>query len=213
MEDGATVAGLLQVIDLAGVVTNAVLGGVVARSARLDLMGFSIVAIVSGLGGGMLRDTLLQAGTPAALTSTRFLAAALVGALVSYLIPIGGRRWNYPLLVVDALAVGTWAVAGTAKALGAGLDALPAVMLGLVTAVGGGALRDVMLQQRPAILGGNTLYATAALAASVVMVLAAAAGFPGIGMVTGTVAGAGLTLISRWRRWSLPLAPTGPQVC
>lgn len=203
------VAGLVGLVDLAGVVTNAVLGGVVARAARLDLVGFAVVAVISGLGGGLLRDTLLQTGTPVALTDARYLTAALAGALVSYLIPIGGRRWNYPLLVVDALAVGTWAVAGTAKTLGAGLGALPAVMLGLVTAVGGGALRDVMLQRRPSILGGNTLYATAALAASLVMVIGALLNQSGLGMIAGTGVGAMLVLVSRWRGWRLPPAPSG----
>lgn len=204
-----TFAAVYGAVDLAGVLTNAILGGVVARSARLDLMGFAIVAIISGLGGGLLRDTLLQAGMPVALTDPRFLGTALVGALMSYLIPISGRRWHYPLLVIDALAVGTWAVAGTAKALGVGVGVLPAVLVGVVTAVGGGALRDVMLQRRPAILGGNTLYGTAALLASLVMVIGGSLGFTTVTMVLGTVVGAALVLVARWRHWHLPVAPRG----
>lgn len=200
----AGVDEVFRVLDLAGVLANALLGGVAARSAKLDLVGFACIAIVSGLGGGLLRDTLLQAGTPVALTDLRYLSTALVGACLAYVVPIKGRRWDYPLAVLDALAVGAWAVAGTAKTLGVGLGPLPAVLLGITTAVGGGAIRDVLLQRRPSIFGGNTLYATAALLASVVMLVGWRWDQNNLGLILGTLAGAGLCLLARWRGWILP---------
>ncbi len=200
----SAVDGVFRVLDLAGVLANALIGGVIARNARLDPIGFAAIAIVSGLGGGLLRDTLLQAGTPLALTDISYVTTALVGAALAFAVPIGGRRWDYPLAVLDALALGCWAVAGTAKTLGVGLGLLAAVLLGITTAVGGGAIRDVLLQRTPAIFGGNTLYATSALLASVVMIGFWAIGQPNAGLILGTVAGAGLCLVARWRGWMLP---------
>lgn len=83
MAAGDALGGAIQVIDLAGVLGNAILGGIAARSARLDLVGFVVLATLSGLGGGIIRDTLLQRGTPLALTDPRYLVLALVGAAVA----------------------------------------------------------------------------------------------------------------------------------
>ncbi|HMQ65922.1 MAG TPA: TRIC cation channel family protein, partial [Arachnia sp.] len=107
---------------------------------------------------------------------------------------------------IDALAVGTWAAAGTLKTLGAGFGVLPALMLGTITAVGGGFTRDVVLRRVPAVLGGNTLYATAALVASGVAVVAHLFGFPVFGSVAATLVGAGLVLLARRRGLVLPAA-------
>ena len=166
-----TVAEALRFIDLAGVLANAVLGGMAARSARLDIVGFVILAIMSGLGGGMIRDTLLQHGTPVALTDPAYLIFAVAGGAIAFFIPLRGRWSQRSLVLLDAFAVGCWAAAGAQKALDVGLWWLPAIMLGVITAVGGGMVRDIMLMKVPTIFGGNTLYATSALLASVEMVV------------------------------------------
>jgi len=193
-------------LDLTGVLSNAILGGVVARNERFDAIGFATLAIVSGLGGGLIRDTLLQKGTPIALTDPAYIVTALVGAAIAFLIPVQGRSWNVVFPWVDALALGTWAVAGATKTLAVGLGALPAVLLGAVTAVGGGAVREILLRQVPSVFGGNTLYATPALLASGLLVLLDRLGHPTVGLAVGTLAGAGLMLLSRWRQWQLPEA-------
>lgn len=127
---------VFDVVDLLGVLTNGILGGVVARQLRMDLVGFVVLAIVSGLGGGMLRDTLLQQGFPVALTNPAYLTTALAGALVAYPM-VFGSKWTFrALFVADCLSVGCWAATGTVKALGAGLAWPPAILLGVVTAVG-----------------------------------------------------------------------------
>ena len=97
-----------RAIDLAGVFVNAVLGGVVAREFRMDPVGFVSLAILSGLGGGLIRDVLLQHGPPVALTDSRYVIVALVGALVVFLIPLRARIWSVTYPIVDALALGTW---------------------------------------------------------------------------------------------------------
>lgn len=202
----APVSEALRVLDLTGVFANAVLGGVIARSARLDPVGFAVLAIVSGLGGGIIRDVLLQHGTPIALTDYAYVLTALGGAAVAYLVPVGGAWWDRVWPLVDALALGCWAAAGAQKTLAFGLGWLPAVLLGTVTAVGGGFVRDVVLRRIPGILGGSTLYATCALAASGVMVGLYRAGEPTAGSVAATVVGAGLCLLARWQHWVLPQA-------
>jgi uncharacterized membrane protein YeiH len=106
--------------------------------------------------------------------------------------------------VLDALALGTWAAAGAQKTLAVGLGWLPAILLGTITAVGGGAVRDVVLRRVPGVLGGNTLYATCAIAGAGVLVLLTGHGHPTAGLVAATVVGAGLCLLARWRGWILP---------
>lgn len=202
-----TVAEFTRSIDLAGVLVNAVLGGIVAREFRMDPVGFVALAILSGLGGGLIRDTLLQHGPPAALTDTLYVIVAIVGAVLAFLIPLGGRMWSLTYPVVDALALGTWAVVGTEKTLSVGLSWLPAILLGTISAVGGGALRDLAVNRTPAIFGGNTLYATCAVAASATVVLFSRLGLASAGTLLGVAVGAGWCLLARWRGWQLRGSP------
>lgn len=201
----AHITDLFRALDLTGVFANAVLGGVIARSERFDPVGFATLAILSGLGGGLIRDTLLQHGTPVALTDYAYILTALGGAATAFLLRIEGRLWDRLFPVVDAIALGSWAAAGAQKTLSLGLGWLPAVLLGTITAVGGGFVRDVVLRRMPGIFGGNTLYATCALAASGLMVGLYRAGNPTIGLAGATVLGAALCLLARWRGWQLPV--------
>jgi uncharacterized membrane protein YeiH len=200
----APVSDLFRALDLTGVFTNAVIGGGMARSAGLDPVGFATLAILSGLGGGTIRDTLLQHGTPVALTDYDYILLALAGAAVAFFIKVDGRIWNRLWPLIDALALGCWAATGAQKTLSLGLGWLPAVLLGTTTAVGGGFVRDVVLRRIPGILGGNTLYATCALIASGVMVVWFQAGHPTAGLITATLVGGGLCLLARWQNWVLP---------
>jgi uncharacterized membrane protein YeiH len=199
------ITDLFRILDLTGVFANAVLGGVIARSERFDPVGFATLAILSGVGGGLIRDTLLQHGTPVALTDYAYLLTALGGAAIAFLLRIEGRLWDRMFPVIDAIALGSWAAAGAQKTLSLGLGWLPAVLLGTITAVGGGFVRDVVLRRMPGIFGGNTLYATCALAASGLMVGLYRSGHPTIGLVSATVFGAALCLLARWRGWQLPV--------
>jgi uncharacterized membrane protein YeiH len=201
---GVPVTDLLRALDLTGVFGNAVLGGVIARRAGLDPVGFVTLAVLSGLGGGIIRDTLLQHGTPVALTDYAYLLTAIAGAALTFLIRVEGRLWDRVWPVVDALALGAWAAAGAQKTLDAGLGWLPAVLLGTITAVGGGAVRDVVMRRVPTVLGGNTLYATCAAAASGALVLLSNHGYQTAGSLTALVLGAGLCLLARQRGWVLP---------
>lgn len=197
---------LFRILDLTGVFANAVLGGLIARAERLDPIGFLTFAVLSGLGGGIVRDILLQHGPPVALTDYAYLITALAGAALTYLANVSGPTWERVWPVIDAIALGTWAAAGAQKSLAVGIGWLPAILLGTVTAVGGGAIRDIITRRVPTVLGGNTLYATCAIVASAVLVVCTENGHPTTGLVASTVTGAGLCLVARWRGWILPEA-------
>lgn len=202
-----TVDSLVRVVDYAGVLANAILGGIAARVARLDIFGFIVLAISCGLGGGILRDVLLGQGTVLALTDRVYLWVAIVGAIIVAIVPFRSPRARTALAVLDACAVGCWAAAGTQRGLAAGLDWLPAILLGVITTVGGGMVRDLLLVRRPTVLGGNTLYATSALVASIIVVIFSAMGLSVVGTLTALVVGAALSLLARRFGWTLPLAP------
>ncbi|HEU4807534.1 MAG TPA: trimeric intracellular cation channel family protein [Homoserinimonas sp.] len=195
---------VIRIVDLAGVLGNAILGGIAARGARLDLVGFGILAILSGLGGGIIRDTLLQSGVPVALTDPYYLILAIAGAVIAFVLPLQGKWTQRPLVLVDALAVGCWSAVGVQKALDAGLGWLPAIILGMITAVGGGMVRDVLLMRVPSIFGGNTLYATSSLVACVVTLVFSELGQFELGALVAIFTGAALSLLARRYGWVLP---------
>lgn len=198
-----TFGELSRAIDLAGVFANAGLGGFVARELKMDPVGFVALAIVSGLGGGLLRDTLLQHGPPVALMDSSYVLCAVAAAALAFVMPMRGWLWRLSYPVVDALALGTWAAVGAEKTLAVGLSWVSAVLLGTISAVGGGALRDVIVGRKPQIFGGNTLYATCAAASSFVVVISSRHGEPSGGAFVAAVIGTALCLLSRWRGWRL----------
>lgn len=202
--DLPAVGPVFRYFDLVGVFANATMGSVIARHERLDPVGFATLAILSGLGGGIIRDLLLAHGPPAALTDYAYVLTALAAATLVFGIRVRGRLWERVWPVIDGIALGSWAAAGALKTLSVGLGWLPAILLGTITAVGGGALRDIVLRRTPAVLGGNTLYATCAIAAAAVMVGAHALGYPDAGLVVATIVGAGLFLLARHYGWMLP---------
>ncbi|MFP5281866.1 MAG: trimeric intracellular cation channel family protein [Actinomycetes bacterium] len=203
-ELAAGTVALLAALDLIGVFANAVLGGSVARQERFDPIGFGALAIVSGLGGGLVRDVLLQTGPPVALVNPAYLAIALAGAGLAFLLHFEHRAWRLVFPYVDALALGCWAAVGAQKALLSGLAWLPSLLLGVVTAVGGGVIRDLAVGRRPTVFGGNTLYATCALLASGVAVAGTLIGHSQEAALLATVLGAASCLLARRRGWMLP---------
>ncbi|MFF2201759.1 trimeric intracellular cation channel family protein [Streptomyces sp. NPDC058145] len=198
------VTEVTRVLDLSGVFANGTLGGVLARSRRLDLFGFLVIGIVSGLGGGILRDTLLQHGTPVALTDYTYLTVATAGTLLAFVADLSRHTSGWTFNLLDALALSVWAIAGAQKTLSVGLGWLPAVLLGTITAVGGGAIRDLLLARTPAIFGGTPLYATVAVLVSGVMVLCSRLGVPTLGILAGILVGVSLRLAALTRGWRLP---------
>jgi uncharacterized membrane protein YeiH len=197
---------LILTLDLLGVFANGLLGGAAARSRDLDLFGFAAIGLCSGLGGGIIRDTLLMHGTPVALTNPAYIPTALAGTAVAFVVQIEHRTWDRAFILVDAAALSLWATAGALKAMDDGLGWLPEVLIGTIAAIGGAVTRDVMLQRVPAVFTQGTLYATVAIVVAAIQV--SFIGIPGLstGGATGIAiaVGVALRIIAYWRNWQLP---------
>ncbi|MFT0848773.1 trimeric intracellular cation channel family protein [Actinomycetaceae bacterium L2_0104] len=196
---------VFHVFDVSGVVVAGILGGTVARERHFDLVGFMALAVMAALGGGMIRDVLLQMGPPVALTSSYYLGGAFTGALIAFLLRLDGKWSNRFLIVADGFVLGAWTATGTLKALEGGFAVLPSIMMGVITAVGGGMVRDVAVGRVPSIFGGNRLYATSALAATVPAIILWEVGQPSIATFASTIVGGGLCIGARAFRWRLPV--------
>lgn len=206
MPEAPAIPDIIRILDLLGVLANGLLGGAVARRFNLDPVGFTVLAIVSALGGGAIRDVLLNL-RPVALTDLSYLSVALSAAIIAFLIPLEGRRWNQIFPWVDAIALGTWAVVGTQKALLNDVHWLPAILLGVLTACGGGAVRDMMLGRVPMILQQSELYATAAFVGGSALVLLHLVVPGAAASLLAVLVGGGVCLLARKRGWMLPTEP------
>jgi len=203
-------------LDLGAVALFAATGAMVARQKRYDLVGAAVLALVTGLGGALLRDGLfLQAGAPAALQDGRYLAAVLAGALVGVLFAGVLHRLRLVILLADAVGLGLYGVYGAQKALLADLPILSAVLVGTVNAVGGGILRDVLVREEPLIFKSGQFYALAAMAGCAAFALLDVT----LALPTPLAASAGVavTLALRfgsirlgWRTGALTEEPPGP---
>jgi uncharacterized membrane protein YeiH len=162
-------------LDLAGTFAFAISGAVAARQRRLDLFGIVSVAFMVACGGGILRDVCIAAIPPVGLSDWRYLASSLLASAIAILAYPSVRRFRHPVLFFDAIGLGIFAVSGAQKALAYSHNAELAVLLGIVSAVGGGVMRDVVLSRVPAILE-REIYASAALLGAAVQVGASYAG-------------------------------------
>lgn len=194
---------IFRIVDVTGVVANGLLGGAVARSRRFDIVGFATLAIISGLGGGMIRDVLLDV-RPVALTDPAYLGGALIAAVIAYVVHLEGALPRRALALADVLALGCWSATGTIKAAALGLQPIPSIMLGVITAVGGGMLRDVIVGKTPAVFGGNTLYASLGVLGSIQALVLFEVGHREAGMAASIITCAILGLLARKLGWMLP---------
>lgn len=163
---------LLVSLDLAGTFTYALNGGLTAiHAARLDVVGVITMAMVSGLGGGIIRDILLGALPPATFSDWRYLAVAAGGGLAAFALSRPLTKLSAVITGLDAAGLGLFAVTGASKSLALGLAPAPAVILGVITGVGGGTLRDALLGQVPSVFRRG-LYVIPALVAAGITVAA-----------------------------------------
>jgi uncharacterized membrane protein YeiH len=195
-----------MLLDMAGTFAFALSGALVAVRRRLDLFGVLVLSFAAATAGGLLRDVFLGAVPPAALSDWRYPVLTMVAGLVTFYRHRDVERLQHPVQLFDAAGLGLFAVLGTGKALAAGMGPVGAMMLGVLTGVGGGIARDVLVAQVPQVLQ-RELYAMAALAGSAVVV---AGPLVGASQTTTAICGALLCFALRWmaieRGWRLPVA-------
>jgi uncharacterized membrane protein YeiH len=160
---------------------------------RLDLLGVAIIGIVMGMGGGLIRDLLLNV-TPVTLQSNWYLLTATGAALIGMLLAGLFHRLNAAIVGLDALVIGLFGAFGTSKALALGLPLVPAVFVGVCSAVGGGILRDMIMGLPVAIMHVGSLYAVAAGVGCLVL---AGANALGLDLVVAAIIGIAVTAVIR----------------
>lgn len=191
------------VLDLLGVAVFAASGALAAVRSSMDLFGITVLAGVTAIGGGVVRDVLLGITPPTTLRQWPYLLVpAVVGVAVWRFHPAVARL-RRAMLLADALGLALFATTGTAVALAAGAPAVTAALVGVTTGVGGGVLRDVLLSEVPLILR-REVYAVAAALGAAIVVVGDAVALPATPvLVAGAVTVAAVRILALWRRWNV----------
>lgn len=200
------VSTLLVAFDLGGTFVFALSGAVVGVKHRLDLFGVLVLSFAAGNSGGIARDVMIGAVPPAAITDWRYIAVSMLAGLITFYWYRIISKLKSPVLVFDAAGLGLFAVAGAGKALAFHAGPVAATLLGTLTGIGGGMVRDVLVSEIPTVLR-TELYAVAALIGAVVVVTGRSLHLPASASATaGVVICFGLRLIAMRRDWHLPTA-------
>jgi uncharacterized membrane protein YeiH len=199
---------LEQVLDLSGTFVFAVSGATLAARKGFDIVGIVVLAIATSLGGGLIRDTLIGELPPAALREQGYLLVALVAGILVLVAHSIVERLDRPVLVFDAAGLGLFCVIGAAKAMDAGLRPASAVLLGTVTAVGGGIIRDVLARDVPAVFRPDTalMAIPAALGAAVTVATWEADVFGAAAAIAIAIGVFALRLVAMHLDWRAPVA-------
>ena len=194
------------ILDLFGVAVFAVSGALAAGRRRLDLIGVVVLGAVTAVGGGTVRDLLLDRHPIFWLVDARYLIVIITAALATVVYSRWGRVPGTALDIADALGLALFSIVGTQIAERAGLPAVSCVLLGTVTGAAGGAIRDVLTAQVPLVLQRGSLYATAAIAGATLYLILARLEVPRpIPVLAGMSVVAGLRLAAIWWELKLPV--------
>lgn len=197
---------LMLILDLAGTFVFAISGALAGVKGRFDIFGVVALSFVAGNFGGISRDVLIGAVPPAALTDLRYLLVSLLAGLITFLWSSDVDRLHKPVLLFDAAGLALFAVAGAQKALAFGLNPVMAALLGMLTGIGGGMMRDILQAQIPIVLRAD-LYAVAALAGASVVVLGHLIQLPASACAAvGAALCFGLRFMAIRYGWRLPVA-------
>jgi len=200
---------LVLVLDLCGTLAFALSGAMAGVRRGLDVFGILVLSFAASSFGGIGRDVLIGATPPAALVDWRYLAVSLAAGLIVFFKSSMIEKLRHPVRLLDAMGLAFFAVAGTQKALAFGLAPEMAALLGMLTGVGGGIARDVLLAEIPTVLRSD-LYAVAALAGAAVVVGGNMLHLPYmISDIGGGLVCFGIRLMAMRRGWRLPTAGPG----
>lgn len=204
--DHIVVSTLVVAFDLGGTFVFALSGAMAGVKHRLDLFGVLVLSFAAGNAGGITRDVMIGAIPPAAISEWRYVGVSIVAGLITFYWYRTINRMSSPVLVFDAAGLALFAVAGAGKALAFHAGPVAATLLGMVTGIGGGMARDILVLEIPTVLR-TELYAVAALVGSVVVVTGNLLHFPATGAATiGAVLCFGLRFVAMRRGWHLPIA-------
>lgn len=197
----------LVFLDLVGTFVFAISGATLGVRKQLDLFGVLVLSFAAAVSGGIARDVLIGATPPVAIMNWNYLAVSCLAGLLGFYRGSVVERLRNPVQLFDAIGLGLFAVTGATKALAAGLGPIGALLLGMLTGIGGGIARDILVARIPVVLRSD-LYAVAALAGAAVVVLGHRLGWPQAPVL---VLGASLVFFLRFmairRGWRLPVAP------
>jgi uncharacterized membrane protein YeiH len=197
---------LLLVLDLIGTFVFAISGATAGVTRRLDLFGVLVLSFVAGNAGGITRDVLIGSVPPAAISDWRYLAVSLLAGVITFYWYSPVDRLRSSVLVFDAAGLALFAVSGAQKGLAFELNPVMAALLGMLTGVGGGMMRDILLAEIPTVLRAD-LYAIAALAGAAVVVVGSLLHLPPTATtIIGALLCFGLRLLAIHRGWHLPIA-------
>jgi uncharacterized membrane protein YeiH len=195
-----------HVLDLVGTAAFAISGATAGVRHGFDLFGVLVLAFVTAVSGGIVRDLLIGSVPPAALRDWHYLAAALLAGILTFWFSRAIQRIQHPVQIFDAMGLALFAVVGTNKALAFGLDWPIAAILGMLSGIGGGMLRDVLCAEVPGVLRAE-VYAVAALAGGLVVGLGSLLPLPrAVFTAIGAVLCFLLRLFGIYRGWKLPVA-------
>lgn len=197
---------LLVAFDLGGTFVFALSGAVAGVKHRLDLFGVLVLSFAAGNSGGIARDVMIGATPPAAISDWRYIAVSMLAGLITFYWYRIINRLSSPVLVFDAAGLALFAVAGAGKALAFHAGPVAATLLGMLTGIGGGMVRDVLVSEIPTVLR-TELYAVAALIGAAVVVLGRMLHVAtSVAAIAGAVFCFGLRFIAMQRGWQLPIA-------
>ncbi len=206
VSEQAVVGAVLSAFDLGGTFVFALSGAVAGVKYRLDLFGVLVLSFAAGNSGGIARDVMIGAVPPFAIRDWRYLAVSILAGLVTFYWYRIINRLKSPVLVFDAAGLALFSVSGASKALVFHAGPVAAVLLGMLTGIGGGMVRDVLVREIPTVLR-TELYAVAALIGAVVVVIGGILGLPSsVSATVGAVLCFGLRFIALQRGWQLPIA-------
>lgn len=198
---------LLLALDLVGTALFAAEGATAAAQVHLDLLGVLVLSFVTALGGGILRDLLIGAVPPSSIRDWRYPATALAAGAAMFALHASINGMNaWVLTTLDAAGLALFAVAGAEKALQYGLHPLLATMMGGITGVGGGTIRDMLLARVPTVLRADVYASAALLGAALTVILLRARVPPAAASIAGIIACFSLRMLAVTHHWNLPHA-------
>ena len=196
-------------LDLGGVFFFAVSGSLLAARKQFDIVGSLLLASLVALGGGVIRDIILNT-TPAAFSNPAYLAPPLLATVLVYFLFSSVQRYTSLLILFDAGGLALFCITGTLKALSAGMNPFAAVLLGVTTAVGGGLLRDITANEVPQLFDPKDIYALPAFTGAALTTILWMTGSFNALSACAVAAVVFAFRVTAWRRsWHVPLAVRG----